>query len=1013
METLFLFLLLMGVAWWLSRQGSATQRDVEDLRQRVARQQRDIEELRASGRAPRAAPKEAGSSLAGELLVRRQTPSPTVPPRIDPAVGERKPVPASAAAPRPGPSVAEVLKPVVSAAPASPPSAAAPAKPRVDWEQFLGVKLFAWVGGFALFLAAAFFVKYSFDNNLIPAAMRVAIGFASGLGLLVGGVVLRKKDYQVTSQTLCATGVVILYSTCFACHSFYDFTGVTTTFAMMALVTAVAFLLAVRMDARVIAVLGLVGGFLTPPMLSSGVDRSLALFSYILLLDVGLLAITFRKRWHFLALLGAIGTALTELAWFLSFMAPGKTGTLLATVTVFNLLFLAAFWHAARGKPVDRLLTVGAALLPLLTFGFSFGVVAESFVRARPVWFFTLVFLADLCWLAMAFRRTGLRLLLAAGGGLTFTLLAGWGAMQVREVNLTWTLVAFLLFGLLHGVAPVLLEMREPKPRSAVWANLFPGLTLLLFLLPIGQNLGLSWSLWFGFFLVGILGVLLALITGSLPGMLASTLVAFGALAFHAITLPRDLAGTGGAGGAVILIGLFGLLFLTGSLVGQWWKRSNRAPGARTALDEIAVPQLSGFMPFMLLGLVTLRLPLQSPHAVFAVTLLLAVVILGAARLVRDKGLNLVALGGVLLVQLAWHAGRFTADAAVAPLIWNLLFAALFLGWPLLAWRSANTPAVPWAAGALGLMTHFFLVVDTVHRAWPMAHPGILPALFVIPAGGVLWFILRDFLSTAPARPALLAWFGGAVLFFVTLIFPIEFERQWLTLGWALEGVALLWLFHRVPHPGLRGTGVALLLLVLVRLLHPSALVYVERSGTPVFNWVLYTYGLAALAMFVAGRLLRPPREQVLGTNVQPFLYGAGTALAFALVNLEIADYFSAGARIELQFTGSFARDMSYSIAWALFAITLVAVGVWKRQKVVRYAGMGLLVITLAKLFLRDLMVLSAPYRIGAFFGVAVVAILASVLYQRFFATTAKLQSDAAVTAVDAPPPSSESRRPD
>ena len=54
---------------------------------------------------------------------------------------------------------------------------------------------------------------------------------------------------------------------------------------------------------------------------------------------------------------------------------------------------------------------------------------------------------------------------------------------------------------------------------------------------------------------------------------------------------------------------------------------------------------------------------------------------------------------------------------------------------------------------------------------------------------------------------ALLAWFGAATLFFVTLIFPIQFERQWITLGWALEGAAVLWLFQRVPHPGLRLAG--------------------------------------------------------------------------------------------------------------------------------------------------------------------------------------------------------------
>jgi len=87
----------------------------------------------------------------------------------------------------------------------------------------MGVKMFAWVGGLALFLGVAFFVKYSFDNNLVPPELRVAIGFIAGLGLLVGGVVMSRKNFAALSQTLCATGVVVLYAVTFACHSIYHF----------------------------------------------------------------------------------------------------------------------------------------------------------------------------------------------------------------------------------------------------------------------------------------------------------------------------------------------------------------------------------------------------------------------------------------------------------------------------------------------------------------------------------------------------------------------------------------------------------------------------------------------------------------------------------------------------------------------------------------------------------------------------------------------------------------------
>src|SRR6266567_8917990 len=63
--------------------------------------------------------------------------------------------------PEPPPIPQDLLKPKA-------PEIARPTKPPIDWEQFMGAKLFAWIGGLALFLGIAFFVKYSFEHNLIP-----------------------------------------------------------------------------------------------------------------------------------------------------------------------------------------------------------------------------------------------------------------------------------------------------------------------------------------------------------------------------------------------------------------------------------------------------------------------------------------------------------------------------------------------------------------------------------------------------------------------------------------------------------------------------------------------------------------------------------------------------------------------------------------------------------------------------------------------------------------------------
>jgi len=299
-----------------------------------------------------------------------------------------------------------------------------------------------------------------------------------------------------------------------------------------------------------------------------------------------------------------------------------------------------------------------------------------------------------------------------------------------------------------------------------------------------------------------------------------------------------------------------------------------------------------------------------------------------------------------------------------------------------------------WASAALAAPLHFYLVYDVVRVTHPHSGMlGLVPALFAIPSLLGLVALLRLIPTDSPARNAQLALFGGAALFFITLIFPIQFDRQWITLGWALEGAVLCWLFHRVPHSGLRVAGIGLLLVCFARLVfNPAVLAYHARAATPIFNWYFYTYGIAAVCFFVAAKLLAPPRNVVLNQNVLPLLNSCGTILAFVLLNIEIADYFTKPGAYELtfQFSGNFARDMSYSIAWALFALLLLIVGIRKHSRGARYAGLVLLCVVLLKLFFHDLSQLQQLYRIAALIVVAIIAIVASFLYQRFLSQPQK-----------------------
>jgi uncharacterized membrane protein len=379
-------------------------------------------------------------------------------------------------------------------------------------------------------------------------------------------------------------------------------------------------------------------------------------------------------------------------------------------------------------------------------------------------------------------------------------------------------------------------------------------------------------------------------------------------------------------------------------------------------------------------------LSLDNPAPLFGLALLLAVLVLGLTRLLVIEWLPACALAGVAALEYAWHARHFAPANATVSLPWYLGFYALFAIYPFVFRRTFAASTGPWAIAALSGIAQFTLVYKVVRAAWPNDFPGVLPILFSLAPLASLVAILRR----KPVEPAKrlnqLAWFGGVALFFITLVFPIQFERQWITIGWALEGAALLWLFHRVPHPGLPGTGVVLLVVAFVRLaLNRAIFSYHVRSDTPIFNWYFYAYGIVTVCLFVGARLLAPPRERVLGVTAPPLLNALGTILAFLLLNVEIADYFSpAGSTLTFQFTGNFARDLAYTIGWALFALALLGAGIWKNARAARYAALGLLSATLLKLFFHDLAQLGQLYRVGALIVVAAVAILASFLYQRF-----------------------------
>ena len=220
-------------------------------------------------------------------------------------------------------------------------------------------------------------------------------------------------------------------------------------------------------------------------------------------------------------------------------------------------------------------------------------------------------------------------------------------------------------------------------------------------------------------------------------------------------------------------------------------------------------------MPFLLLLMVVAKLPVLSPTPIFAVAFLLAALLLGLAIVSRLSWIAAVALIGSWAVEREWHTLHFSALNPAIPFGWYVIFALIFIGF---AFFSQKGEQLPWAVSAVSGALHFWLIYEIVFAVYPQLRNGLLPALFIIPyAFGVFYLIKKQGVDPA-SGDARLAWQGGAALLFVSLIFPIQFDREWITLGWALEGLALILLFHKVPHRGLRLVGAGLLCVAFVRL---------------------------------------------------------------------------------------------------------------------------------------------------------------------------------------------------
>ncbi len=227
---------------------------------------------------------------------------------------------------------------------------------KTDLESLIAGRWLNVLGIVALVLAAAFFLKYAFDNDWIGPMGRVGTGIAVGVLMFPLSDWLLHRGYKFFSEGIVALGVVILYLSVWTGWHYYDLFPQAAAFGFMVLITAATIVVALVRDSQWIAVLALAGGSLTPILTSTGENKEEALFVYLAILGAGAISIAWARKWKGPLALQFAATVLYFWAWYSEFYSERALNETLTFATIFFALFavLPAF-RAIRKTEVDKL----------------------------------------------------------------------------------------------------------------------------------------------------------------------------------------------------------------------------------------------------------------------------------------------------------------------------------------------------------------------------------------------------------------------------------------------------------------------------------------------------------------------------------------------------------------------------------------------------------------------------------------------------------------------------------
>ena len=336
------------------------------------------------------------------------------------------------------------------------------------------------IGVVTLIIGVAFFFKYAIDNQWIGETGRVILGVLAGMITVAAADILWRRGQKTFAQGICGLGVSILYLSFYASFGFYHLLPQAAAFLLMAMTTVMAGALALRYNAMAIAALGMLGGYSTPILLSTGQDAPWTFFSFVFLISLGGVVIARPRRWRPLDVLAFLASALLYLAWFADKFTSEKQVAATVAALAFYALFAVPEWswifYASQALAGAALANIWPETIPYLVLSLGLGaaglVIADLTHRpiAASVSFATF-------WAAYAFwkssngepeRTIAIFLLLS----LAFLIYFAWTPFQllVRRAQIRPQHLTLLA---LNGAAYFGFSYLLLEPRYKAWLGLF------------------------------------------------------------------------------------------------------------------------------------------------------------------------------------------------------------------------------------------------------------------------------------------------------------------------------------------------------------------------------------------------------------------------------------------------------------------------------------------------------------------------------------------------------------